>query len=168
MRVDDRPENASARSWFSSELVVIAAGVLTIVSVALPLASCDVFRGDFTPPSRIVERISDPEAQVVRLACGEEYKVIERTQPQRLILATSLGQEYGREPCPGFEALNKLERFRKLALEHLANTGRKACTVTGEKVVAATEVSVLYRCPGDGKDGEGEAKKPRRSKGRPG
>ena len=134
----------------------IGAGVL-----AVALAGCTL--------GRMVDQFSDPEPQTVRLSCGEAYKVYEKQQPRRLVVASSLGQEYGREdPCPGFEKLQKAERFHKIAQDYLASTGRGECTVAGIAPLSITEYAARYRCRKPGEKPAAEEGPARRKRGKPG
>ena len=40
-------------------------------------------------PGRVLDQFSDPEPQKVTLACGEAYKIYEKEQPRRLVIASS-------------------------------------------------------------------------------
>ena len=127
---------------------VVGAGAL-----ACMLAGCT--------PGRVLDQFNDPEPQTVTLACGEAYKIYEREQPRRLVIASSLKQEFTRDACAGFEKLEKHERFAKIARDHLAGTGRKACTVTSAEPLSLNEYEARYRCP---KPGEAEAAERDRAK----
>jgi len=107
-------------------------------------------------PGRVLDQFNDPEPQTVTLACGEAYQIYEKQQPHRLVIATSLKQEFNREGCAGFEKLEKHERFAKVARDHLAGTGRTSCTVTSVDPVSLSEYAARYRCPKPGEADKAE------------
>jgi hypothetical protein len=127
----------------------LGAGVLACLS-----AACT--------PGRVVDQFRDPEPQKVTLACGEAYKIYEK-QPRRLVIASSLKQEFTRDACEGFEKLEKHERFAKIARDHLAGTGRKTCTVTAADPVSLNEYEVRYRCPKPGETDQAERDRAKRT-----
>ena len=112
-------------------------------------------------PGRVLDQFNDPEPQTVTLACGEAYKIYEKQQPRRLVIASGFKQEFTRDACAGFEKLEKHERFAKIARDHLAATGRKDCTVTSAEPVSLNEYEARYRCP---RPGEADAAERDRAK----
>jgi hypothetical protein len=112
-------------------------------------------------PGRVLDQFSDPEPQRVTLACGDAYKIYEKQEPRRLVIASGLIQEFTRDGCEGFEKLEKHERFAKVARDHLAGTGRQTCTITSVEPLSLSVYAARYRCP---KPGETEAAERERAK----
>lgn len=110
-------------------------------------------------PGRVLDQFSDPEPHSVTLACGEAYKIYEKERPRRLVIASSVKQEFTRDTCEGFEKLDKHERFAKIAKDHLAGTGREKCKVVSADPLSLSEYAVLFRCPKPGEADEKEQSK---------
>lgn len=115
-------------------------------------------------PGRVLDQFSDPEPQSVTLACGEAYKIYEKQSPRRLVIASSVKQEFTRDTCEGFEKLDKHERFAKIAKDHLAGTGREKCTIVSADPLSLSAYAVFFRCPrpGEADEEKGRSKKTKR------
>ena len=82
-----------------------AAGAACILACAL--AGCT--------PGRILDQFDDPDPKVT-LACGEAYKIYEKQQPRRLVVASSSFRRSPETPAKGLKncsSTNASPRSRK-------------------------------------------------------
>lgn len=112
----------------------------------IALAGCSV--------PALFDRVSyeDSSREVVELACGERFEVVDNRTASRVKVASGVVGELGASvlgrDCadPQLAKLHKSERFQKAARTYLDRTDRKECRFGESRVLSVSQFEFRYEC----------------------